>query len=168
MRTGSVEFFFDFISPYSYLAWPRVRAACARRGLEIVPRPVLFAALLDHGGQRGPAEIPAKREWLVADCLRLASLQGVPFTFPAHHPFNPVTVLRAALPEVAGERQTEVVDALWTAGWGAGIDLGSPAALVAALDEHGLDGASLIARAGEQPAKDALRRHTADAIARGV
>ena len=86
MHPEAVEFFFDFISPYSYLAWPRVRAACARRGLEVVPRPVLFAALLDHGGQRGPAEIPAKREWLVMDCLRIASLQGVPFTFPAHHP----------------------------------------------------------------------------------
>jgi 2-hydroxychromene-2-carboxylate isomerase len=168
VRTEAVEFFFDFISPYSYLAWPRVRAACARRGLEVVPRPVLFAALLDHGGQRGPAEIPGKRDWVVMDCLRIASLQGVPFTFPAHHPFNPVTALRAALPEVAGERQIEVVDALWTAGWGAGIDLGSPAALVAALDERGLDGAALIARAGEQPAKDALRRQTADAIARGV
>jgi len=168
VHAGAVEFFFDFISPYSYLAWPRVRAACDRRGLEVVPRPVLFAALLDHGGQRGPAEIPAKREWLVTDCLRIASLQSVPFTFPARHPFNPVTALRAALPEVAGERQTEVVDALWTAGWRDGIDLASPAALVAALDQHGLDGASLIARAGEQPAKDALRRQTADAIARGV
>ena len=146
MHPEAVEFFFDFISPYSYLAWPRVRAACARRGLEVVPRPVLFAALLDHGGQRGPAEIPAKREWLVTDCLRIASLQGVPFTFPARHPFNPVTALRAALPEVAGERQIEVADALWTAGWGAGIDLGSPAALGAALDERGLDGAALIAR----------------------
>jgi 2-hydroxychromene-2-carboxylate isomerase len=168
VHTEAVEFFFDFISPYSYLAWSRVRAACVQRGLEVVPRPVLFAALLDHGGQRGPAEIPAKRQWLVTDCLRIASLQGLPFTFPAHHPFNPVTALRAALPEVAGERQTEVVDALWTAGWGAGIDLGSPAALVVALNERGLDGEALIARAGEPPAKEALRRQTADAIARGV
>src|SRR5262245_35121253 len=163
-----VEFFFDFISPYSYLAWPRVRALCRRRGVGCVPRPVLFAALLNHGGQLGPAEIPAKRAWLVMDCLRLAALQGLPFTFPAHHPFNPVTALRMALPEVAGERQDDAVDALWSAGWASGIDLGSPEALARALDDRGLDGRGLVARAGEPAAKEALRRQTSDAIARGV
>jgi 2-hydroxychromene-2-carboxylate isomerase len=166
--TAQVEFFFDFISPYSYLAWPRVRALCRRRGVGLVLHPVLFAALLNHGGQRGPAEIPAKREWLVTDCLRLAALQGVPFTFPAHHPFNPVTALRVALPEVAGDRQEEVVDALWSAGWASGIDLGSADALALALDGRGLDGRGLVARANDPAAKEALRRHTSDAIARGV
>ena len=168
MATGRVEFFFDFISPYSYLAWPRVRALCRRRGIGLELRPVLFAALLNHGGQRGPAEIPAKREWLVMDCLRIATLQGVRFTFPAHHPFNPVTALRVALPEVAGDRQEDVVEALWSAGWASGIDLGSADAIARALDGRGLDGGGLVARASEPAAKEALRRHTSDAIARGV
>jgi 2-hydroxychromene-2-carboxylate isomerase len=163
-----VEFFFDFISPYSYLAWPRVRALCARRGLALVLHPVLFAALLDHGGQRGPAEIPAKRAWLVSDCLRLAALEGVPLTFPKYHPFNPLSALRMALRELAGERQEAVVDTLWEAGWRDGVDLGSAEALVAALEARGLDGTALRARAGEPAAKEALRRETTDAIARGV
>jgi 2-hydroxychromene-2-carboxylate isomerase len=163
-----VEFFFDFLSPYAYLAWSRVRALCARRGDTLVPRPVLFAALLEHGGQRGPAEIPAKRRWLVADCLRLAALAGVPFTFPKHHPFNPIAALRVALREVAGEQQEDVIDALFAAGWADGADLGSPDAIVRALEARGLDGRDLLARAAEPAAKDALRRKTSDAIARGV
>jgi len=163
-----VEFFFDFISPYSYLAWPRVRALCARRHVALVLRPVLFAALLEHGGQRGPAEIPAKRAWLVSDCLRLAALEGVPLTFPKHHPFNPLSALRLALRDVAGERQEAVADTLWEAGWRKGADLASPEELVAALDARGLDGRALLARASEPAAKEALRRETAEAIARGV
>ena len=168
MTIDRVEFFFDFISPYSYLAWPRVRALCARRGLDLVLHPVLFAALLDHAGQLGPAEIPDKRAWLVQDCLRLAALDGVPFTFPAHHPFNPLTALRMALPIVAGEEQEAVVGVIWDAGWRAGVDLGSPEALVVALDARGLDGRRHLARASEPAAKDALREETAAAIARGV
>ncbi len=168
MAIARVELFFDFLSPYAYLAWPRLRALSARRGVTLALHPVLFAALLDHGGQRGPAEITAKRAWLVTDCLRSAALQGVPFTFPKHHPFNPLYALRASLREVARERQEDVVDALWEAGWAKGADLGSPEDLVAALDARGLDGRALLARAGEPAAKDALRRETDDAIARGV
>jgi 2-hydroxychromene-2-carboxylate isomerase len=163
-----VELFVDFISPYSYLAWPRVRALCARRGVGLALHPVLFAALLDHGGQRGPAEIPAKRMWLVTDCVRTAALEGVPFTFPKHHPFNPLSALRVALREVAGPYQEEVVDAIFEAGWARGADLGSPDELIAALDDRGLDGRALLARAAEPGAKEALRRETSEAIARGV
>jgi 2-hydroxychromene-2-carboxylate isomerase len=168
MSVERVEFFFDFVSPYSYLAWPRLRALCARRGLALELRPVLFAALLDHGGQRGPAEIPSKRAWLVRDCLRVAAVQAVSFTFPKHHPFNPLVALRIALRAVAGEQQERVVDALWNAGWADGADLGSPDALAAALDARGLDGRGLLARASEPIAKDALRTETADAIAREI
>ena len=168
MEIERVEFFFDFISPYSYLAWPRVRALCARRHVALVLRPVLFAALLEHGGQRGPAEIPAKRAWLVSDCLRLAALEGVPLTFPKHHPFNPLSALRLALRDVAGERQEAVADTLWEAGWRKGADLGSPEELVAVLDARGLDGRALLAWSSEPAAKETLRRETADAIARGV
>lgn len=168
MAARPVEFFFDFLSPYSYFAWPRVRALCARRGVALDLRPVLFAALLDHAGQRGPAEIPAKRAWLLTDCVRLAALYGVPFTFPRHHPFNPLHALRLALPEVSGERQADVVDALWEAGWVNGMDLGATDDLAAALDARGLDGRTLLARASKPSAKDALRRATDDAIGRGV
>ena len=117
-----LELYFDFISPYAYLAWqnPRSgpRALAVRHGVELVIRPVLFAALLEHGGQLGPAEIPAKRAFLVKDVLRQAALEGIPLTYPPIHPFNPLTLLRLALVEVSGAQQVAAIDALYALVWG--------------------------------------------------
>src|SRR5260221_664563 len=57
--TASVDWYFDFVSPYSYLCLHRLKQIPA----PIVYKPVLFAGLLNHWGQKGPAEIPSKRRW---------------------------------------------------------------------------------------------------------
>ena len=79
-----VDFYFDFISPYSYLAWTQLPALCARHGVVLRPRPVLFAGLLQHWGQLGPAEIKPKREFLWKDTHRIAARWGVPFSLPLY------------------------------------------------------------------------------------
>jgi 2-hydroxychromene-2-carboxylate isomerase len=165
---GSLDFYFDFISPYAYLAFFRVRQICERRGLALALRPVLFAGLLDHGGQLGPGEIPAKRAWLFKDCLRCARLQGLDFRLPKFHPFNPLTALRLALPEVAGDDQARIVEAIYRAGWGRGGDIGAREELASALAGAGLNAATLLAKTAEPAVKAALKQSTDDAIARGV
>ena len=162
----SFRFYFDYISPYAYLAWRSIRAdpqlADAR------PVPVVFAGLLDAHGQLGPAEIPAKRAFVARDILRAADRIGVPITYPATHPFRPIDSLRLSLTEVAGDDQARVVDALFDAGWARGGDLGDPEHLVAALNAAGLDGDALMVAARTLPAKAALRANTDEAIAAGV
>ncbi len=89
------EWFFDFISPYSYLQleqWERLP-----RGLEVQCRPVLLAGLLDHWGQKGPAEVAPKRRFIYRQLLWMAAKQGTPFRFPDAHPFNPIKPLRLAV-----------------------------------------------------------------------
>jgi 2-hydroxychromene-2-carboxylate isomerase len=163
-----VDFYFDFISPYSYLAWRRLRDVCTRTGARLTLHPVLFAGLLHRWGHLGPAEIPPKREFMVKDCLRRAMRRGLPMSFPKTHPFKPLTALRLALTEVSGAQQLEVVDTLWKAGWERGIDLGSDDEVVAELKKAGFDGDALIARTQDPRVKDMLRRETEDAIGRGV
>lgn len=163
-----VDFYFDYISGYAYIAWLRLRKLCREREVTLVPHPVLFAGLLNHWGQLGPAEIPPKRAFVYADGLRQAALEGFAFRCPKFHPFNPLAALRVSLPEVAGERQLEVIDALWDAGWGGGADYGDPAELASALDGAGLDGRALLERTGDPPVKAALKESTEAAIGRGV
>lgn len=163
-----VEVYFDYISGYAYFAWLRLRRLCREREVELVAHPVLFAGLLNHWGQLGPAEIPAKRAFVYADGLRQAALEGVDFACPKYHPFNPLPALRASLREVAGERQLEVIDALWDAGWGRGGDYGDPAELAAALDAAGLEGAAILEKTNDPAVKEALKASTEAAIARGV
>ena len=163
-----VDFYFDYLSPYAYLASREIPALCARRGVELCLRPVLFAGLLNHWGQRGPAEIPPKAVHTAKECMRYALLREIPFRPPRHHPFNPLTALRASLSEVAGGEQLRVMRAIYDMGWSAGGDLGDATEIAAALDAAGLDGAAIMERANSPEANQALRRDTADAIARGV
>jgi 2-hydroxychromene-2-carboxylate isomerase len=163
-----IDFYFDFISPYAYFASRKIRAVAARYGASLTAHPVVFGALLGHHGQLGPAEIPAKRLFTFNDIVRIAAMDEVPLAGPAVHPFNPLTALRLTLAEVAGPDQWPVIDCLYTAGWGRGIDLGEPEALARALTEAGLDGPAMVAATREPAVKAALRQSTEAAIERGV
>ncbi|MDE2606737.1 MAG: 2-hydroxychromene-2-carboxylate isomerase [Burkholderiales bacterium] len=92
-----ITFWFDFISPYAYLAFERLPLALEGLSYRIDYRPVLFAGLLKHHGQLGPAEIPGKRDWTYRQVPWLAHTHGIPLQLPAAHPFNPLPLLRLAL-----------------------------------------------------------------------
>ena len=92
-----ITFYLDFISPYAYLAFDALPQALMGTSYTVTYKPILFAALLKHHGQLGPAEIPAKREWTYRQVQWLAERQGLPLHLPAAHPFNPLGLLRLAL-----------------------------------------------------------------------
>jgi 2-hydroxychromene-2-carboxylate isomerase len=102
------------------------------------------------------------------DCARYARRHGIAFRAPQFHPFRSLTALRVSLGLVAGTAQAQVVGALYRAGWGDGIDLGSSDEIAAALDRAGLDGKGLVARTSEPDVKQALKDETARAISLGV
>jgi 2-hydroxychromene-2-carboxylate isomerase len=95
----SAEWYFDFVSPFSYLQCEQLPAL--EKKLRIHYRPVLFAGLLKVHGHKGPAEIPAKRRFTYRYPSGEARALGVPFKFPAVHPFNPLPLLRLASPPIA-------------------------------------------------------------------
>lgn len=163
-----LDFYFDYLSPYAYLASIEVVELCARNDLILHYRPVLFAGLLNHWGQLGPAEIPPKAIHVFKDCLRYATLRGIPLRSPKHHPFRSLAALRASLSMVAEERAGEVVRVLFEFGWGRGGDLGNPDEIALALDTADLDGGALVERGKDEEVKRALRSETEAAVARGV
>ena len=155
----AVIWYFDFVSPYSYLAFKRLHEL--PRGVAVELRPVLFAGLLNHFGQKGPAEVPAKRRWTYRWCTWWAKSLGIPFRFPASHPFNPLHHLRLAI--AAGTTPVAVgriFDSIWTTG----AEASDPAAFRALAQGLGVDEARLAA----QEVKDALKKNTDAAAARGV
>ena len=162
-----LSFYFDYISHNAYLAWATLPALAERHDLEVDPIPVLFAGLLEEGGQLGPAEIPPKARWMNRDVLRKAARLGIPLAPPAHHPFNPLASLRiSSLPlEAAGRKR--IIDALFAATWAEGRDVGRPDVVVEIVSGLGLDGAALLADATGVH-KGRLRAQTAAAIAAGV
>ena len=110
-----LDFWFDFISPFSYLAQQRLGELPV--GTELHYRPVLFAGLLKHWGTRGPAEVAPRRRFTYRFCHWLASQQGIPYRTPPAHPFNPLPALRASI--VLGNRP-DAVDAIYRFIWSEG------------------------------------------------
>lgn len=155
------DWYFDFISPFSYLQLERIGTLRAR--LEIAPIPIVFGAILKHHGQLGPAEIRGKREFTYRFAQWTADREGIPFRFPPAHPFNPIAPLRLAI--AAGTTWpaiTTIFAHIWKDGR-AGDDAQSLADVARAL---GIDDvAAAIAR---EDVKTALRTNTEAALAAGV
>ena len=164
-----VRFYFDFISPYAYIAWTQIHRVVEARGRTVEPVPVLFAGLLNAHGQKGPAEIPAKRAYLFKDASRKAHALGLPpLQPPPTHPFNPLLALRLCALPMAADTRRRLVDALYAATWAGGDGVESPDAVRAVLERLGLDAPALLAAAAEPAAKAALKANTDGAIAAGV
>jgi 2-hydroxychromene-2-carboxylate isomerase len=162
---ATLEFFYDFVSPYSYLASTRVEAEVARVGGTVRFRPFLLGGVFNATGNRAPIEVAAKGPYLDADCTRWARRLGVPYAWPAKFPVLTVLPLRAAF---AAERAGQLVPfthAVYRAYWAEGRDISDPAVVQDAATRAGLDGAALVAAA---PAyKDALKAQTQEAVDRG-
>ena len=109
------RWYFDVISPFAYLALARVESLAEQ--VDLLYRPVLFAALLRHWDHKGPAEIETKRVWTYRWCTWLARCEGLRFAMPARHPFNPLPYLRLALAAgCTAQAVRTIFDALWTTG----------------------------------------------------
>jgi 2-hydroxychromene-2-carboxylate isomerase len=155
----AVTWYFDFISPYSYFGL---------RTLERLPphttvafRPILFAGVLKHYGQKGPAEIPSKRIWTYRACVWWARQHGVPFRMPASHPFNPLPYLRLS---IAAGNTRAAIDAIFTRLWTTGDDPADPDVMGSLMQSLQMTPERL----GSADVKQALRSFTEEAIERGV
>ena len=125
MAGRTLTFHFDYISPYSYLAWHKLKTFAPAHDLVVEPKPTVFAGLLNEHGHKGPGEIGPKRVYMFKDCLRGAALLGVAFEPPATHPFNPLPSLRASLLEMDDDTRSELITRLYAATWAESLDIGS-------------------------------------------
>jgi 2-hydroxychromene-2-carboxylate isomerase len=163
-----VEFYFDFVSPYAWLAAHQLGSVRDSTGVKFRFVPVLFAGLLDRHANIGPAEIPAKRRYTFADAQRWAAHLGLEFRSPPAHPFNPLKALRVAS-AVAGDEQREALSLrLLDATWSEGQDITVDVVVRQIVDGMGLDGKALLATAQSEEIKQRLRQQTDAAVAAGV
>jgi 2-hydroxychromene-2-carboxylate isomerase len=162
-----VEFYFDVISPYAWLGWHALARAAPRLGVEVRCTPVLLAALLDAVGSVGPAEIPAKRAYIIRDVMRIAPSEGLSYRHPPAHPFNPLTALRLCSAVADEGARFRLAGVLLDSVWARGQDATRDETLRQALSDAGLPGETLEAARSES-AKANLRASTQTALAVGV
>ena len=157
----SADWYFDFVSPFSYLQCEQLPTL--ERSIRIRYRPVLFAALLAAHGQKGPAEIASKRRFTYRFVVWQAAKLGIPLKFPAAHPFNPLALLRLA---IAADCEPSAVRRIFRFIWRDGRLGDLPIEWAELISE--LDIPDAATRIASSEVKDALRKSTDDAIARGV
>lgn len=155
----AVTWYFDFVSPFACICLHRLKELPPEIAIEY--RPVLFAGLLNHWGQKGPAELPSKRRYTYRWSHWWAHSLGIPFRYPAAHPFNPLHHLRLAI--ACGSRP-EAVRKIFDAIWTSGQDAADRERFLALCKELGVSPEKL----ESIEIKDALRKNTTEATARGV
>jgi 2-hydroxychromene-2-carboxylate isomerase len=156
-----LTWYFDVISPYAYLQTAHLDRLPP--GTEVVAKPVLFAGLLNHWGQKGPAEIPAKRLHTYRQCAWMAGERGLPFRMPPAHPFNPLSALRVLCALGPTVEQARIGLGFV---FGEGRDPSTPEGLDSLGKALGVRDA--VSLAGSDAAKATLRANTDAAIAQTV
>ena len=165
---GTLEFYFDYGSPYSYLADTQVEAIARRTGSTLVRKPMLLGGVFKATGNHSPIEIPAKSKWSAFDMPMWAHHYGVPFNRNPHFPVNTLALMRgAAAAQIDGVFE-RYHPAMFKAMWVDGRNLNDIKEVAAVLTAAGLDAQKFGNRIQEQDVKDRLKSTTDDAVARGV
>lgn len=164
------EYWFDFGSPASYLAWTQLPRLQQETGAAAVYKPMLLGGVFQATDNRSPASIPAKGKYTFTDFDRFATRYGVPLRTNPHFPINTITLMRGAvaLQMRSDPRFLDYCDAMFKAIWVESLNMNDPATMGAALVKAGFDPTALLALTAEQSTKDALKTATQEAVARGI
>jgi len=165
-----IDFYFEFASPYGYLASTRIDRIAERHGRSVAWHPIMLGAAFKETGTRPLMHTPMKGPYLLHDVPRFARLLGVPFQAPAVMPVNSLAASRACVwsqpddPELA----KRLAKALFHAHWGHGRDIASPDQVAEIAADLGIDRQALLSAVADPAIKDRLKQQTQASIERGV
>ncbi len=166
--TKTVEFFFDYGSPTSHLAFFQLQRIADSASAQILWRPILLGAVFKAIGNHSPADIKPKRAWMARDLANYAARYGVPFQMNPHFVINTLPLMRGAM---VAERRGELVlysAAMFNAIWRDGRNMGDREVIGATLAASGFDRDAYVAGIEQPEIKDDLRQRTESAVARGL
>ena len=165
----SVDFYYDFGSPASYLAWARIPAICAEAGAQLNYRPMLLGGIFKLTGNAEPVDVPAKRHYMLeVDLPRNAHRHSIPLNFHSDAPFNSLAMMRGAMVAEEEGRLQPYADALFRAMWADARNLVDVKVVAHALEEAGFDAGCYFERIQTPEIKQRLIEATEAAAARGV
>jgi 2-hydroxychromene-2-carboxylate isomerase len=163
-----VEFFFDYGSPFSYLADTQLATLAQRTGATIVYRPMLLGAVLKETGNASPMAVPAKGRYMGVELQRWAKHYGVPFVANKFFPMNTMRLMRGAVAVQQADCFAEYHRTIYPAFWVDNANLGELEVMRSVLVKAGLNADLILARIEEPDVKEQLRLNTEEAVRRGV
>ena len=164
-----IEFFFDFSSPYGYLASCVIDGIGAKHSREVVWKPILLGAVFKVTGSQPLVQVPMKSDYVARDFARFARLLGVTFKMPGNFPFSSIHAVRSFWwadsqnPKLAHDLARHLLNTAFS-----GNDIASAQAVATAAAEIGIGSAALLAGIESPEVKDRTRAESDAAIARGI
>ncbi len=166
--TRTLEFYYDYGSPYSYLADTQVEAIAKRAGAALVRKPMLLGGVFKATGNASPMTVEQKSKWSAFDMPLWAGHYGVPFQRNPFFPVNTLALMRGAAAAQIDGLFERYHPAIYKAMWVDGRNLNDIAEVATVLTAAGLDARKFGSRIQDQDVKDRLKATTDEAVARGV
>ena len=164
----SFDFFFDFISPYSYLAHKQIRNIEYQYNIEINYMPILLDGLLNLAEIKAPAFIPLKAKFMIKDCKLFAEKLNIKFKFNSYFPIQSLNLMRGVLIARKENKTSLYIDKFFDACWKDGLNLNDQKIIDMILEDLNFNLETFKLKISEQKIKDELKKRTKDAYLKGV
>ena len=163
-----LEFYFDFISPYSFLAHKQIREIENKEGIKIVYKPVLLGGLHNLHGIKAPAFIPAKAKHMVRDCKLIAEKNNIRFKFNSYFPIRSLNLMRGVLVAEEDNIKKYYIDSIFNTIWQDGLNMNDTIVIQKILQNLNINPKTFSLRTTSSLIKDLLKKRTNDAYEKGV
>lgn len=163
-----LEFYFDFISPYSFLAHKQIRKIENKEGIKIIYKPVLLGGLHNLHGIKAPAFIPAKAKHMVRDCKLIAEKNNIRFKFNSYFPIRSLNLMRGVLVAEEDNVKKYYIDNIFNTIWQDGLNMNDTIVIQKILQNLNINPKTFSLRMTSSLIKDLLRKKTNEAYEKGV
>ena len=163
-----LEFYFDFISPYSFLAHKQIRKIENKEGIKIIYKPILLGGLHNLHGIKAPAFIPAKAKHMVRDCKLIAEKNNIRFKFNSYFPIRSLNLMRGVLVAEEDNVKKYYIDNIFNTIWQDGLNMNDAIVIQKILQNLNINPKTFSLRTTSSLIKDLLRKKTNDAYEKGV
>jgi len=162
------DFYFDFVSPYSFLAHKEIRKIERKEGIKIRYKPILVGGLHNLHGIKAPAFIPAKAKHMIKDCKLIALKNGVKFKFNSYFPIRSLNLMRGVFVAEEDNIKSYYIDSIFDTIWQDGLNMNDQIIIEKVLKNLNVNPKTFILRSTSAPIKDSLREKTNDAYEKGI
>ena len=163
-----LEFYFDFISPYSFLAHKQIRKIENKEGIKIIYKPVLLGGLHNLHGIKAPAFIPAKAKHMVRDCKLIDEKNNIRFKFNSYFPIRSLNLMRGVLVAEEDNVKKYYIDNIFNTIWQDGLNMNDEIVIQKILQNLNINPKTFSLRTTSSLIKDLLRKKTNEAYEKGV
>ena len=162
------DFYFDFVSPYSFLAHKEIKLIEKKKIIKVRYKPILLGGLHNLHGIKAPAFIPAKAKHMIRDCKLIAEQNKIKFKFNSYFPIRSLNLMRGVLVAEEDNFKSYYIERMFNAIWQDGLNMNDESIIQKVLKNLNINPKTFMLRSNSSLIKDSLKKRTAEAYEKGV